>query len=129
VRAEIDLPLGLHDTREDFFDATTLGRVARHKNEATGVAAGFRQGDVSILGGVLKKAVRHLHQDAGAVARVDLATASAAMVEVLQNLDGVTQDGIRFAPLNIRDETEATGIVLVGWIVQALLTRTGGGGG
>ena len=80
ARTEIDLPLGLHDTREHLFDPTALGRIARHENETTGVASGLRQGDVGILGGILKKAVRHLHQNAGAVARVDLATAGATMV-------------------------------------------------
>ena len=41
--------------------------------------------------------MRHLQEDAGAVTGVDLAAAGAAMIEILEDLDALLDDGVRFA--------------------------------
>jgi len=64
-------------------------------------------------------------RDAGAVAGVHLAAAGAAVFEVQQHLDGVADDTVALLPLDVGDETDATGVVLVGGIVQALLGGVG----
>ncbi len=63
----------------------------------------------------------HLQQDAGAVTRVDLAAAGAAMVEVLEDLDALFDDGVRFATLDVHDEADAAGVMLELRVIEALL--------
>ena len=65
--------------------------------------------------------MRHLQQDAGAVAGVDLAATRAAMVEVLEDLDALLDDGVRFAALDVHDEADAAGVMLELRVVEALL--------
>ena len=67
-----------------------------------------------------EEAVRHLHQDAGAVAGVLLAAAGAAVLEVQQDLEPVLDDARGLSPLEIDDEADAAGVVLVAWVVEAL---------
>ena len=57
------------------------------------VLAGLGQVDARVfLGDLLEEGVRHLHQDARAVAGVDLAAAGAAMIEILEDLDALLDD-------------------------------------
>ena len=53
----------------------------------------------------------------------DFAAASAAVVEVLQYLDRLLEDPVRLVALDVDDETDAAGIVLVARIVEALFPR------
>ena len=64
-------------------------------------------------------------QHAGAVAGVDLAAAGAAVVEVLQDLDGLLEDLVRLASLDVDDEADAAGVVLELRVVESLLGRGG----
>ena len=59
-------------------------------------------------------------QHAGAVAGVDLAAAGAAVVEVLQDLDGLLEDAVRLAALDVDHEAEPAGVVLEARIVESL---------
>ena len=70
-----------------------------------------------------KKRVRHLQEDAGAVAGVLLAAAGAAVLEVQQDLDRLLDDLVRLAALEVDDEADAAGVVLVARIVEALFPR------
>ena len=65
--------------------------------------------------------MRHLKQNARAVAGVLLATTRAAVIEVLQNLQTLLDDRVGLLPLDVRDEADAAGIVLKTRIVEALL--------
>ena len=67
-----------------------------------------------------QEAIRHLDHDAGAVAGVRLAAARPAVQEVDQDLDGLVHDGVRLSALDVHDEADAAGVVLVRGIVQAL---------
>ena len=67
--------------------------------------------------------MRHLHEDAGAVAGVLLAAAGAAVLQVDEDLQRLADDVVRLAVLEIDDEADAAGIVLVARIVQTLLVR------
>ena len=67
--------------------------------------------------------MRHLHEHAGAVAGVDLAAAGAAMIEVLEDLDALLDDGVRFAALDVHDEADAAGVMLELRVIEALLRR------
>jgi hypothetical protein len=124
ARAEIDLALGLHHAREHLFDLAALRRIARHEDVAGRVVTGLRQVDARVLlRHLLEEGVRHLHEDAGAVAGVDLAAAGAAMVEVLEDLDALLDDGVRFLALDVHDEADAAGVMLELRVIEALLWR------
>ena len=57
--------------------------------------------------------IRHLDQDAGAVAGVGLAAAGAAVLQVDQDLQAALDDAVRRAALDVDDEADAAGVVLV----------------
>ena len=66
-----------------------------------------------------QKPVRHLHEDAGAVAGRRLAAAGAAVQQVDQDLQSLLDDRVRAAALDVDDEADAAGIVLVRGVVQS----------
>ena len=61
--------------------------------------------------------------DAGAVPGVDLAAAGAAVQQVLEHGERLAHDGVRLSALDVDDEADAAGVVLVGGIVEALRRR------
>ncbi|MDF3022347.1 MAG: hypothetical protein K0Q92_3650 [Steroidobacteraceae bacterium] len=122
ARAQVHLAFGLHHAREHFFDLATLRGVARHEDVAGGVHARFGQVDARIfLGHLLQEGVRHLDQHAGAVPGVHLGAAGAAVIQILQDLDALFDDGVRFAALDVHDEADATGVMLELGVIEALL--------
>jgi hypothetical protein len=42
------------------------------------------------------------------------------MIEILQNLKGIGDDGVRFLPLHVTDKADAAGVMLVSRIVETL---------
>ena len=64
--------------------------------------------------------VGDLDQDAGAVAHQLVGADGAAMVEVLEDLQALLDDAVRLAALDVGDEADAAGVVLVGRAVQAV---------
>ncbi len=65
--------------------------------------------------------MRRLDYDSRPIARIGLAAASAAMIEVQQKLQSLTDNGVRFLSLDVDHKSDATGIVFELWIVQSLL--------
>jgi len=57
--------------------------------------------------------MRRLHQDARAVAGVFLAAAGAAVLEIVEDLDRLADHVVAFAAVQIDDEADAAGVVLV----------------
>ena len=90
----------------------------REEHEAGAVAAGGRQRDAERRGHLAQEAVRHLDEDAGAVAGRRLAAAGAAVQQVDQDAQPLLDDGVRAAALDVDDEADAAGVVLVDWVVQ-----------
>ncbi len=70
-----------------------------------------------------KKPVRHLHQDAGAVAGVHLASTRAPVEQVDEQLQRLADDGVRPLALDVNDEADSAGVVLVLRVVQPLRGR------
>ena len=68
-----------------------------------------------------------LDEDPGAVAGVLFATARATMIQVQQHLDGLADNIVGLASLDIDDKTDAATIVFELRVVQALFTRHLGG--
>ena len=68
---------------------------------------------------LLEELVRHLDQDAGAVAGQRIAAAGAAMHEVQEDLDALADDVVRRDALDVGDEADATRVVLELRIVES----------
>ena len=67
--------------------------------------------------------MRHLEQNARAVARVRLTSARAAMIEVHQNRQRLLDDFVRALALHLADKADAARVVLKLWIVESLFFR------
>ncbi len=98
-----------------------LRRIDREEDQAGSVLAGIGEAEAQPLGLLLQEAMGRLQQDAGTVSGVGLATAGPAMLQVDQDLDGLADDVVRASCLEIDDEADSAGIVLVERIVQTLL--------
>jgi hypothetical protein len=72
---------------------------------------------------LLQEQVRHLDENAGAIAGIVLAAAGAPVAKVDQDGESVADDRVGFAPFDVDDETDAAGIVFILGVVQALLGR------
>jgi len=59
--------------------------IRREKDQPAAILLLVRQGDLRLVAGLLHEAMRHLHQDARAVASVVLTTAGAAVTQVDEN--------------------------------------------
>ena len=94
-------------------------RIVRHEHVADRVVAGLGQMDAEFFGLADEELVRHLHQDAGAVARARVGADRAAMFEIAEDRDRVLDDLVRLAALDVGDEADAAGILLVARIEQA----------
>ena len=104
--------------------ACSLGRIRRQKHDAGGELARLRQlGAELLLHHAAQELVRQGREDAGAVARVRLAAAGAAVVHVAQHFLGIDQNLVAALAFDVGDEADAARIVLVRRVVQALLRR------
>ena len=113
-------PLFLAEFLEEHLRRLAVAIRRRQKNVAHGPIARGRQFDPGLRCHRREKLLRHLHEDAGAVARERIAAAGAAMREIFQHLEPLPDDMVALPPVEIHDETHATGIVLIGGIVEAL---------
>lgn len=66
------------------------------------------------------KLVRYLHHNTGTVAGIGIGTLGSTVVHVLEHLQSIFHDLMRFAPVDIYQQTYATGIVFVGRTIQSL---------
>ena len=98
-------------------DRVAVARVARQEHEARAVRPRRRQRERHDLA---QERVRHLDEDAGAVARVGLAAARAAVLEIDQDAQRLAHDVVRAVSLHVDDEADAAGVVLGARIVQTL---------
>ncbi len=121
--AENGLSLFAHHTFKRPFANLPAAFVGRQEDHADAVLTRSGQRDAELGAFLLEEAVRHLHENARAVAGVLLATTGAAMFQVVQNLQRIADDAVRLAVFEIDHETDAAGVVFVARIVQALLGR------
>src|SRR5436305_9805951 len=85
--------------------------------------ANCRQRETSAATGAPQECIGYLDQDPGAVALQRVSAGSAAMREILQNLQRLRHDRVTLLSLDVGDEAQTARVVLVGRIVQALLRR------
>ena len=113
------LPLFAHDGLELLLAGSRLAFLARQEHQTAAVVASVRQGHAQGLRFAHIKAVRQLQQDAGAVAGVLFAAAGAAVLQVLEDAQGIGDNAVRGNALHVHHETDAAGVVLGVGRVQA----------
>jgi hypothetical protein len=97
-------------------DGGALIRCARQEHEADAVLPFGREREGCHLA---EESIRNLEQDACAVPRVGLAAARAAVPQVHQHLQRLLHDRVGTAPLDVHDEADSAGVVLVPGIIEA----------
>ena len=77
----------VQDAPDQCLDDVPLGGIARQKHQTRAVVPGSGQREAQCLRFLPQEAIRHLDQDAGAIARVGFAAARAAMQQVDEQLE------------------------------------------
>src|SRR5204863_4258269 len=88
------------------------------EDHADAVAVRGGQLDPQRLRLATEERVGDLHEDAGAVARVGIAPARAAMREVLEDREPLLHDVVRTLALHVHDEADPARVVLESGISQ-----------
>src|SRR5262249_7040771 len=116
--AETRMPFGRNRALDQLPDFFAIRRVGWQEDHARAVLARGREREPEVRRRLAEEAIGHLHEDARAVAGARLAATRAAMQQVEQHLQPLLDDAVRLAPLDIDDEADAAGVVLVGRIVE-----------
>ena len=122
--AEHPLPFFDDDRLKEALDLRACRLAVREKYEPRPVGAGRRQGDAERRRDFAQEAIGHLDEDAGAVPRRRFAAARAAVQQVDEDAQPLLDDRVRASALDVGDEPDTAGIVLVRRVVQPL--RGGG---
>ena len=112
--------------RDDLLDDPASLRITRHEQEPGAVVAEFGQRETKLFAFRLEEAVRDLHQHAATVAGVHIRTNGTAVIEIVQDLQAHRHNVVRLAVLHVGHEADPTGVVLAGWVVEALRFRQAG---
>ena len=67
-----------------------------------------------------------LHQHAGTIARIGLATAGTSVLEMLQYLYRLAHHFVRLVALDVYYKANPAGVAFAGWIVKTLFLRVSG---
>lgn len=113
---------------DDLVDRLLAGlpllRIRRQKDDARPISPTRRQRRLEFrLRDLLQKLERQGRENARSVTRVLFATTSPTVSHPLEHLIRIIDDLPRSLPLDVRDEANAAGIVLVGGIVKTLFLR------
>ena len=112
-----------NDLLKKLFALLPLARLGRQEHKADAILPLHGKVEPEALTFLFEKGVGRLQKNAGAVAGVLLAAAGPAMFQIDENLERLLDNARRPASLEIHDEADSAGIVLVPRIIQALLGR------
>ena len=105
----------------DALDLAPRVRLAREEAHTDAVAAALGQFEV---GDLAQELVGRLHQDAGAIAGVELGAARPAVLEVVEHPEGLAYGLVRATVRQVGDGADAARVVLKVWVVEARGPRT-----
>ena len=105
------------------FDILPVDRFARHEQEADAILPGLGQIETEPLGLFGEQAMGQLDQHACTIAGLGIGADCAAVFEVLQNLQAVGDDLMALEVVDVGDETDAAGIVLMSGIIESMGLR------
>jgi hypothetical protein len=97
-----------------------LVTILRQEDHTDAVLAFLGELDVEAFGMMTEKLVRHLHQNARAIAGIILASARASMVEIHEHLKRVIDELMGLFTTEMNDKTDTACIVFKSWIVETL---------
>ncbi len=121
--AEQDLPFGGDRALDLLLAGHSRRRLLREEHHADAVLPDGRQRDAELAARAAQEGVRQLDQDARAVALQRIGAGRAPMREIFEDRQRVADDGVILATLDVRDEPETAGVVLIGRIVEPLPDR------
>src|SRR5689334_18798896 len=97
--------------------------VLRQEAHGNGVVAGLGQVDAGLARPVAQQGVGGLDHAAGTVADQRVGADRAAMVEIDQDLQALSDNVVRLLALYVDDEADAAGVMLVAGVVKSLFQR------
>ena len=107
----------------DLFDqAASLVRIVGvdgQERQADRIPTRIRQREAGRLRGAHEEAVRHLHQDPGAVPGLHLSPGCAAVGQSFENGQRLVDDVVVGPPVQIRHHADTAGVVLIVRVVEA----------
>ena len=109
-----------HHLVEPVYARLLLVRIGGQEYHAGTVVSEFRQCDPQFTANPGKELVRQLCQHAHAVTGIFLAAAGSPMHQVLEDGEGMFDDSVRFAALDIDHESHPARIMLGARLVQTL---------
>ncbi|CPO01337.1 Uncharacterised protein [Bordetella pertussis] len=118
--AQHDLAFGADRALQLLFTGQARGGFLGQEHHCHAVFARRRQDDALLSQFVVVQRVGNLDQDAGAVAHQLVGAHGAAVIQVFQDLQALLDDGVALAALDMGHEADATGVVLVVRVIQAL---------
>jgi hypothetical protein len=116
--AEHLLSFFFHDPLDQQPTLLPFGRDPRQKHESGAVLACGGKCNAERCGDPPEKSVGRLDQNAGTISCIRFAAARATVQQVDEDLQTFLDDGMRPASLDVDDEADAAGVVLVAWVVQ-----------
>ena len=119
--AQQSLPLLLHEGAHDAFQFALLLLVVRHEYHTHGIVTGLLRLNAQPLHLLAEEIVRHLNQNARAVARLRVRPLRTSMFQVAQHLEPLLQDVVRLRAFDIGNKSHPAGIMLEVRVVQSLL--------
>ena len=119
--AEDNLPFGAYRTLDFLLTGQTRCRLLGKEDHADTVISRARE--IHALRGHLgpEESVGNLNQDARTVPHQRVGTDGTAVIQIFQNQQPLVDDRMAFLAFDMRHETDAAGIVLIGPIVKPLL--------
>ena len=94
--------------------------VFRHEHHTRGITSLLGDGNTLQE----NELVRYLHHDAGTVTSLVVGTLGPAVRHVLENLKGIFNHLVRFAPVDMRHKSDTAPVLLVVRIIKALRLRS-----
>jgi hypothetical protein len=98
-------------------------RITRQEAHGDAIMTRLRQSDARAGGPVTQQIVGNLNQDAGAIAQQRVGAHRAAMIDLQQYLETTRNGLVRLLALDVRNESDATCVMLIARIVQTLVLR------
>ena len=118
------LALFLDGLLDQLLELDTALVLCGQEHDADRVAPGRRQLDPG--GDATEKRVRDLQQDARAVTGVRVGPGGTAVLEIAESLQTLLDDCVRRLAPELGDQRDTTGVVFVGWVVEASGPLCGG---
>src|SRR6266849_7162997 len=118
--AEYRQSLLAHEALQNSFALQPLMFLHRQERHAYAISAGQRQFEAQFAALPHKELMRDLEENAGAIARLGIASAGPAVRQVEQHLDYLAYDFVTLVAANIGYKPDPAGIVLLRRMVEAL---------